>query len=126
MSVTLRVCLLIASIITIIWIFRRIYKLRIKMEDAIFWIFFAIVLLLLGAFPAMAYFFSDLLGIMSPANLVFLAMIILLFEKVFTLSAIVSQLEEKITVLSAELALCRIEKEKKEDSDGNGEKEEKC
>lgn len=42
---------------------------------------------------------------MSPANFIFLVMIIILFEKVFTLSIIVSQLEEKITVLSAEVAL---------------------
>ena len=59
----------------------------------------------MGAFPEIVYKLTDLIGIMSPANLVFLIMIIILFEKVFTLSIIVSQLEEKITVLSAEVAL---------------------
>ena len=59
----------------------------------------------MGVFPEIVYKLTDLIGIMSPANLVFLIMIIILFEKVFTLSIIVSQLEEKITVLSAEVAL---------------------
>ena len=44
-------------------------------------------------------------GIMSPSNLVFLVIIFLLVEKIFTLSIIVSQLEDKIGVLSAEVAL---------------------
>ena len=59
----------------------------------------------MGVFPEIVYKLTDLIGIMSPANLVFLIMIIILFEKVFTLSIIVSQLEEKIAVLSAEVAL---------------------
>lgn len=59
----------------------------------------------MGVFPEIVYKLTDMIGIMSPANLVFLIMIIILFEKVFTLSIIVSQLEEKITVLSAEVAL---------------------
>ena len=75
------------------------------MEDTIFWIFFAGILLLMGVFPEIVYKLTDLIGIMSPANLVFLIMIIILFEKVFTLSVIVSQLEEKISILSAEVAL---------------------
>ena len=42
---------------------------------------------------------------MSPSNLVFVIIIFLLVEKIFTLSLIVSQLEEKISILSAEVAL---------------------
>ena len=47
----------------------------------------------------------QLLGIESPANLVFLFVICLLLEKIFTLSIITSQLEEKVSILSAEVAL---------------------
>ena len=75
------------------------------MEDAIFWVIFAGILCILGLFPQVTYWMTDLIGIMSPANLIFLIVIFLLMEKVFTLSIIVSQLEEKITVLSAEIAL---------------------
>ena len=75
------------------------------LEDAIFWVVFALVLLILGVFPELTYWLTRKIGVMSPANPNFLVIIFLLLEKVFTLSIIVSQLEDKITVLSAETAL---------------------
>lgn len=105
MSNTLRYLLLAAAIITAIWILRKIRKLKVKMEDAIFWIVFAVFLAVLGIFPQLTYWATEKIGLMSPANLIFLVVIFLLIEKVFTLSLLVSQLEEKVTTLSAELAL---------------------
>ena len=105
MSATLRGLLIFASIVTVTWILRQIRKFKVKMEDAIFWMFFAGVLLGLAIFPEFSFKLSELLGFMSPINLVFIVIIFLLVEKIFTLSIIVSQLEEKISVLSAEVAL---------------------
>ena len=105
MSSTLRILLLLAAMITSIWILRKIRRLKVKMEDAIFWVVFALILLAMGLFPDLIYQLTNLVGVMSPANLIFLIIIALLTEKVFTLSMIVSQLEDKVTVLSAELAL---------------------
>ena len=105
MSNTLRYLLLAAAIITAIWILRKIRKFKVKMEDAIFWIIFAVFLAILGIFPQLTYWATEKIGLMSPANLIFLVVIFLLIEKVFTLSLIVSQLEDKVTTLSAELAL---------------------
>ena len=105
MSNTLRVLLLIAAVFAAVCILQKIRKLKVKMEDAIFWVIFAGVLCLLGVFPELTYWLTERVGILSPANLIFLVMIFLLLEKVFTLSIIVSQLEEKVTVLSAEIAL---------------------
>ena len=76
-----------------------------KLEDAIFWIIFAVFLAILGIFPELTYWATGKIGLMSPANLIFLVVIFLLIEKVFTLSMVVSQLEDKVTTLSAELAL---------------------
>ena len=94
-----------AALITVIWILRQIRKFKVKMEDAIFWIFFAAILLILAIFPEICFELSKHLGFMSPSNLVFVIIIFLLVEKIFTLSLIVSQLEEKISILSAEVAL---------------------
>lgn len=105
MSDTLRVLLFFSALITGGWIFYKIRKLQVKMQDAIFWVVFAVILFVLGIFPEACYWLTERLGIMSPANLIFLVIIFLLMEKVFTLSIIVSQLEEKIAVLSAEIAL---------------------
>ena len=105
MSDTLKALLIIASVLTVAWILRKIRKNKVKMEDAIFWILFAAILLVLAIFPEISFKLCQIFGIISPSNLVFLVIIFLLVEKIFTLSIIVSQLEDKIGVLSAEVAL---------------------
>ncbi len=105
MSVNLRVMLLVGAIITAIWIMRKIRNNRVQQEDALFWICFAILLALLGVFPKIAYYFADLLGVISPANLVFLFVIAALIEKILSLSIEVSQLKGKIEMMSAEVAI---------------------
>lgn len=116
MSITLRILLLIAAIITAVWILHKIKKSKVKMESSIYWILFAGVLLILGLFPEVSYKLGDIFGIQSPANLIFLVIIFLLLEKIFTLSIVVSQLEEKITILSAEVALRSHSTEKRLDA----------
>ena len=125
MSVTLRRLLLLGAVITVVWILRKIRKLKVKMEDAIFWLAFSLVLLVFAAFPRIAFWLSRVMGIESPANLVFLMIICLLLEKIFTLSMITSQLEDKVSVLSAEVAL-RSQAQQREieniqDEEGKGE-----
>ena len=80
MTITLRALLVMAALITVIWILRQIRKFKVKMEDAIFWIFFAAVLLVLAIFPEICFELSKLLGFMSPSNLVFVIIIFLLAE----------------------------------------------
>lgn len=113
MTSTMRILLLLAAVGTVIWILNKIRKLKVKMEDSIYWLFFAGILLLLGLFPEISYRLSDLFGVQSPANLIFLVVIFLLMEKIFTLSILVSQLEEKISVLASEVALRSQAAEKK-------------
>ncbi|MBR1798011.1 MAG: DUF2304 domain-containing protein [Clostridiales bacterium] len=105
MSITLRVILLVAAIVTTIWILWQIRKHKVKLDGAIFWILFSIILIVIGIFPELTYKLSTLIGVVSPANLVFLVIIFLLLEKIFSLSLVVSQLQDKIEVLSAEIAL---------------------
>lgn len=105
MTLTLRILLLTAALLTAIWILRKIKKTKVKLEDSIFWICFAVILAILGLFPRISYFMTKLLGIQSPANCIFLCIIFMLLEKVFTLSLKVSLLEEKLVVLTAEVAI---------------------
>ena len=100
MSDTLKGLLIIASVLTVGWILRKIRKNKVKMEDAIFWIFFAAILLLLAIFPEISYELCRIFGIMSPSNLVFLVIIFLLVEKIFTLSIIKSNFSSKVPLVS--------------------------
>ncbi|MCI8357943.1 MAG: DUF2304 domain-containing protein [Lachnospiraceae bacterium] len=105
MSTILRVMLLVASLVTAVWILRKIRKNRVKQEDALFWLCFAFMLALFGIFPKLSYMMAEILGIQSPANFVFLAVIAILIEKMFSLSIQVSSLENKLEIMAAELAL---------------------
>lgn len=105
MSGILRILLVLASVCTVAWSLRKINKSKVKMEDAIYWMFFGCALLVLAVFPQISYWLSELIGIESPANLVFLLIICLLMGKVFMLSIAVSQMDDKISIMSAELAL---------------------
>lgn len=121
MSTTLRVLLLIASLVTAVWILRKIRKNRVKQEDALYWLCFAFMLAIFGIFPGLSFIMSSILGIQSPANFIFLAIIALLMEKLLSLSIQVSALENKLEIMAAELALrCKnmedeIEKNKETD-----------
>lgn len=121
MSVTLRVLLLVASLVTAVWILRKIRKNRVKQEDALYWLCFAFMLAIFGIFPGLSFIMSSILGIQSPANFIFLAIIALLMEKLLSLSIQVSALENKLEIMAAELALrCKdmedeIEKSKETD-----------
>ncbi len=105
MSPLLQMLILIGAIGAVIYILRRLRKLKVRMEDTIFWIFFALLLIFMAVEPKITYWTSNLLGIQSPVNLIFLIVIALLLEKLFTVSMKLSLLEEKMMVLTAEVAL---------------------
>lgn len=105
MSATLRVVLMLSAVITVVWILRKIYKCKVKLKDAIFWFCMAALLAIFGIAPEIAYWCAHVIGIQAPVNFIFLFILALAMEKIFTLSIIVSQLEDKITILSAEVAL---------------------
>ena len=105
MSVTLRAGLLVVAVCSSIWILLKIHRSKLKMEDAIFWIMSAIILITTGLFPKVAYIMAAFLGIESPSNFVFAFLIFLSLMKMLSLSIKVSQLEEKISILCDETAL---------------------
>lgn len=111
MSNALRILLLVSAAFSATWILYQIRKLKVKLDHAIYWVIFAILLAVLGLFPELTYWLTAKLGMISPANLIFLVIIFLLLFKVFTLSMAVSQLEDKITVMSAEVALRTLDAE---------------
>lgn len=91
MSNMLRVVLMLSALITVVWILRKIYKCKVKLKDAIFWFCMALILAVLGIIPEIAYWCARVIGVQAPVNFIFLLIIALLIDKIFTLSIIVSQ-----------------------------------
>lgn len=105
MSVILRIALIVVSLLTVVWILRKIRKSQIKMQDSIWWIALSVILLVMAIFPQIVYWFTNSMNIQSPANGVFLVIIFALMMKVFSLSLKISQLEEKISTLAQEVGI---------------------
>lgn len=105
MSIRLRIALLIGALFVFIFIAHRIKRNKIQMADAIYWVLLSALIVILGIFPQIAYFLSDVIGFLSPSNLVFATIIGLMLIKVFNNSCEVSMLKNKIDELTQEVAL---------------------
>jgi len=81
-------------------VFLRIRKSKFQIHDGIFWFFLSLFFLVLSIFPQLAIGLSNLIGVESPANLVFLGILALLLVKNFFLSMKVSLLEYNLMKLT--------------------------
>ncbi len=116
MSVTMRVLLIIGAVLTCIFVLRRIRRSQMLMSDSVFWIVMSVLLVVVSIFPRIAGFAARILGVQSPANLVFLMISFILIVKLFFLSADVSLLKRKLTDMAQEVALRLKEKEDAEEN----------
>lgn len=80
-----------------------------------FWMAFPAALVILSVFPGIATWAAKMLGVQSPVNFIFLAVIFILIVKIFSLSLRISQLDTKIRTLTQEIAIReKLQQEKKE------------
>ncbi|QUC03368.1 MAG: DUF2304 domain-containing protein [Coriobacteriaceae bacterium] len=105
MSPVLRVVLIVGSVLALAIVIDKVKKSKIRIKDSIFWVISAVLLVILAVFPGIAFFFSRLLGFLSPSNFVFVVIIALMLIKLFNLSSDVSRLTDKVESLAQEIAL---------------------
>ena len=105
MTTVLRGVLILMSLLVLVIMVRKIRQSRAKIEDSMFWVFFALLLVVFSIFPQAANWLSDLVGTMSTANFIFLLMIFLLLIKCFSMSMRIYQLETKLKELVQKIAL---------------------
>lgn len=110
MTIALRVALILVSLITLVFIARKIRSSKIKLEDSMFWICFAALIFIFSLFPQIFYALSDLVGTYSPSNFVFLFFIFILLIQSFQLSMRISQADTKIKELTQQLAIEKFER----------------
>lgn len=105
MSTTLRLLLIFASLFANIIVIKRIRKSKLQIDDAVFWLIFSLIILIVAIFPSIIYILADLSGIQSPANLLYLFIIAILLMKTFFMSIKISLLEDKIKKLTQKISL---------------------
>ena len=101
----MRIILIVASVFVSIYALRKIRKAQLNVDDAFYWIFVSLILLIMSIFPAVPSYLSSLIGIESPANFVFLVMIFLAFVKLFSLSIEFSVQKYRLNKLVQKIAL---------------------
>lgn len=114
MSILLRVLLILGALAMMAFMLKKIRSSKLKIEYAVFWIVFSVVLVFMGIFPQIIYYISELIGFFSSVSMVFLAVIAILIVKVFMMSIQISQLEHKIDSLVQQIAINN-KKEKEEE-----------
>lgn len=105
------VALIVACVITTVFVFIKIKKSQFKIGDTLYWLLFSLFLLMMSVFPKGVYWLSNIIGFEAPSNFVFVVIIFLLLVKMFLLDARVSKNEDKLTKISQKYA---IDNEKKE------------
>ena len=105
----LRVILLIAAIGLVVFLLHSIKKSKMSIEDALFWMGFSFLILLMSIFPEIPSFLSDTIGFMSPVNIVFHFFIIVLIIRDFLSNRRISQLENRVKELTQQIALDRLD-----------------
>lgn len=105
MTPQLRLILLAASVICFFFIIGKIRKAKIRIDDAIFWILSSLLFIAMALLPIIPIQLSQLMGIESPANFVFLLAFGLIFIKLFMLSMAISLEIEKRTKLVQNIAI---------------------
>lgn len=105
MSITIRILLVLVSVLTFFWLMHRIRKEKLLISDAVFWILFSAGLLLLSIFPQVIIWAAGLLGFYSPVNLILILIIFILLLKMFTLSLHISHTDCKLRQTVQEMAL---------------------
>ena len=105
MSIYLRICLVVISMLSMLNIMKRVRRYKLQIEYSIFWIVFSVLLIIIAIFPKIMFWMSELLGIQSPANMVFLLVIFILFIKTFNLTLEISRLQCKMQELVQKIAL---------------------
>ncbi len=114
MSMAMRALLIAGSLLTALYVLRRVRKSRMRTEDSVFWLLFSLILVLMGLLPNAVSALARLIGVMSAANLVFLIVIFLLIIKLFLMDQRISALQRQVTdVVQAEAVRQRREEEQK-------------
>ena len=82
---------------------------RIREKYVGLWLTVALAVVILGAFPGLAFWLAKVVGVQTPANLIFSAALTVLLIVCIQLSVALSSLEERARTLTEEIALLRQE-----------------
>ena len=113
MSITLRIILILGSLISFILCVKKIKQAKLKVENSIIWMLGSFVLILMASVDGAVGWIANKLGFMASVNFVFLIMIFFLLMQVFIDNMRMAELNEKVKNLDHYIALKENEEKNK-------------
>ncbi len=110
MSITLRLGLVIGAAVIFALVCVQVSRRRIRVSDSVFWVVFSAILLLIAIVPQIAFGLAQLMGIVSPSNLVFAVMLGILIVIDIQSSSKISMLTDRLQDLASRVALMEDER----------------
>lgn len=102
---------IIAALLTLAVVIEMLRRGRMRERHAIWWLVAGTLALIIGVFPQILNWLSDLLGVGLPVNLVFFVSIAVLFLVCIQHSSELTQLESKTRTLAERHAILQLEVE---------------
>lgn len=96
MSIVLRLLLIVASILTFLYMIRKLRKEQLETMDTLFWTIFVLTIMIMSLFPDIIIKCTEYLGVQSPVNFVFLVIIFFCIIRIFLLNVRICRLEQKL------------------------------
>lgn len=112
MTITLRVILIICSLISFVLCIKKVKQAKLRVADSIIWVIGCFLLILMSIFSGTVEWISEKLGFIAPVNFVFLVVIGFLLIETFISNIKISMLNEKVKNLNHYIALKEYQKEK--------------
>ena len=104
-NIALRIFLLLVAGFTLLFVVRKLRKSALEIIDSIFWVFLAVLLIVVAAFPRLVFWVTSVFGFDSSSNFVFFCGILVLLARLFTQDLKVATLKRKLTTLTQTEAL---------------------
>lgn len=118
MQISLKLVLIVITLIYILLILKSIKKKKLQMSFSLFWLITGILLIIALVIPNLVENISKTLGFEIPANMLFCLTIFVSFYLIFNLTVALSKENKKNTLLIQEVSLLKkrvdeLEKSKK-------------
>lgn len=105
MTFTLRMFLIIGSALLLVYVVRKLRKSALEIQDSIFWVGLAVLLIVIAIFPDLVGIFARFFGFASTSNFVYFCGIVVMLARVFTQDIKIANLKKKLTAMTQTIAL---------------------
>lgn len=97
--------MLAGAILTVFYVIVKIRHHKLETNDAIFWFFFSLLLVLFALFPPISDFFSEVFGFQNPVNFLLVLIIALLLYHQLAQSVDLVKMRSQLNDIAEKIAL---------------------